>query len=125
MLFKRIYDPNTGEFQYLKVTQVSQTQKLTQPLINQLILEGLCSINRDTITIHTEPEELRYKVIAIPGYYCCFDNAKLADQFEARKYIAENFAEQESPDPQNPAGYRNDSFFLCELINDDEVASNG
>jgi hypothetical protein len=125
MFLRRVYDTNTGEFQYLKAISVSQTQKFTQPLINQLIGEGLCSVSKGVITIHTEPQELRYRVVAIPGYYCCFDNTKLADQFEARKYVAENFAGQESPDPQNPAGYRNDAFFLCELINEDEVANNG
>lgn len=125
MLLKRIYDPITGEFQYLKADRVSRTQKITQPLINKLMGEGLYSVNRDIITIHTSPKELKFKVVAIPGYYCCFDGKNLADQFEARKYVAENFAGEESPDPQNPAGYRNDAFFLCELINYDEVASNG
>lgn len=123
MQIRRIYNAETGEFQYLKVITHNRTQKFTQKVINDLAEEGLLSIVKGKITIHSKPEELVYEIKRKPGYYCCFDDKNLPNEEQAREYVEKNFPGQQSPDPQNPAGYRKDSFFFCELI-ESEVTNN-
>ncbi|SFL34298.1 hypothetical protein SAMN05216302_106412 [Nitrosomonas aestuarii] len=111
--------PDTGALLRLKVQTYKPTQKFTQKAIDDLGSEGLLTLDEDegTITVHAdEPRELVYKIVKRPGYYCCFDEKKLAGEKLARRYVTQNFPDQESPDPNNPAGYRQDNFYLCELV---------
>ena len=117
MQLKRIFDLTGPEpkLDYIKVLKKSTNQNFTQKLINKGIEEGWLSMSKGTIILHTIPE-LTYKVVRAPGFYCCFDNAKLDSDKHGQEYVAKNFAGQTSPDTNNPAGYRKDNFFACELI---------
>jgi hypothetical protein len=117
MELKRIYDHSSGEpkLDHVTVNRVSQKQNFSQKFINESIENGLMSIGGGVITMHTKPG-LKYRIVRKPGHYCCFDDKKLSGEKAAKKYVAENFAGKESPDSNNPAGYRKDNFFACELI---------
>ena len=123
MLLKRIYDQSGDEpvLDHIKVLKSTKRQNFTQKLINRGVEEGWLSMGQGKITLHTVPE-LNYRVVRAPGFYCCFDDAKLDDDKHGDRYVAENYAGQTSPDKNNPAGYRKDNFFACELI---EGESNG
>ena len=117
MLLKRIYDRSGDKpkLDHIKVSRISKTQKITQQSINRLMVDNAVTVGDGKIVLHTVPA-LTYDIIRMPGYYCCFDEKPLSDQKTARKYVAENFADEKSPDKENPAGYRKDDFYFCELM---------
>ena len=117
MYLKRLYKPGTAEIVGIKlVSKPGKVQKFTQQFIDEFAGHGLLSIGRGIITLHTDDGDVKYKIISSPGYYCCFDGKRIAGEVEAKEYVATNFTGQTSPDDQNPAGYRKDAFYLCELM---------
>lgn len=99
----------------VRMIQHSKTQKFTPNFVNQALADGLISMMKNQIVMHTVPE-LTYKIVRIPGYYCCFDNKRLSGEAQAKKYVDDHFSDQKSPDSSHPAGYRKDNFFFCELV---------
>jgi hypothetical protein len=64
-------------------------------------------------------DDLHFKITLEPGTYCTHDGAKLPSDptgQAARDYVAENFGETESPDPDWPHGYKVIHYFDCEVI---------
>lgn len=123
MQVKKIYKPRASdsapfEVDYLEVISNPSTQKFTQRFLDMGVTEGWLSIANGNFIIKTAPEleDVVYKVVRKPGHYCCHTDQPLADEHAARKHIADNYLGVESPDPQNPAGYRKDNFYLCELV---------
>lgn len=120
MEIKRIFKTNddgelTSELETIKVKRLSKIQNFTQKFFDRSICEGFASMSKGLFILHTIDGDLEYKIIRSPGHYCCYDNKLLGDEKEARKYIADNFKGEKSPDLNNPAGYRKDNFHACEL----------
>ncbi len=127
MEMKRIYkdtskpvDPkkiNGGlEVDYVDVRRLTKTQKFTQRTLDQGFMEGFISIGNGQIIVKSKPNDVVYNIISKPGHYCCHDGCFLESEQVARNYVAENFNGVESPDQNNPAGYRKDNFYFCELV---------
>ena len=127
MKFKRIFkeddegapirdDDGNLVLDYVKVLRYGKKQHFTQKFFDKAMQEGWITLSRGMVILHTKPDELQYKIIRSPGYFCCFDNAPLGGEKEARAYVATNFDDQVSPDRCKPAGYRKDNFFACELV---------
>lgn len=107
--------PNAGlEVDYVEVIHAPDIQKFTQRFLEKGVSEGFVSIDNNQIIIKSNPENVVYNIIRTPGYYCCHDDQKLSDGRLAKKYIDDNYPGIESPDPQNPSGYRKDNFYFCE-----------
>jgi hypothetical protein len=123
MQLKRIYntDGPNPVLDHIKVLQHSKNQRFTQKLINRGVAEGFMTVGQGIITLHTQPQ-LTYKIVRGPGIYCCFDGKKLDDEKAARAYVEQNFSGQASPDKNNPAGYADERFFTCELIEENNNA---
>lgn len=99
----------------VRVKRLSKLQNFTQKLIDRAIREGFMSMSKGKIVLHTESGDLSYKILQSPGYFCCHDNKALGGEGEARSYVYTNFKGIESPDSNNPSGYRKDNFHACEL----------
>lgn len=99
----------------INVKQLSEKQNFTRKFIDKSLEDGFMSMIKGDIVLHTNPE-LTYKVVKVPGIFCCFTGVRLGDQKEARAYIADNYAGEKSPDLNNPSGYRDDRFYACELV---------
>lgn len=114
MFLKRVYDHSSGSpvLTGVKVLHAGDRQNFSQSFLDQGIEAGFVTMSRGEVIIHSTPE-LRYKIIRKPGYYCCFDDKPMSDGAAAREYIEKNFSGQTSPDPSNPAGYRQDNFYAC------------
>ena len=104
----------------IDVKRISEKQNFSRKFIDKTLEEGFMSMNKGEIILHTNPE-LTFKVIRVPGIYCCFTNKRLGDQKEARAYIKANYLDKESPDANNPEGYRHDAFYACQLVNTGET----
>ena len=129
MEMKRIYKdtskpidpkkPNGGlDVDHVQVRRLTNTQKFTQRVLDRGFIEGFMSIGDGKITIKSKPKDVVYNIIRRPGHYCCHDDCLLEDEQSAKKYVTDNFAGVESPDSNNPAGYRKDNFYFCELVED-------
>jgi len=120
MQIKRIFNIDDEgkpiDLKTIQVTRLTKTQKITQELINKGITEGFMSMGKGVITFHAEEKDIKFKITAGPGHYCCFDDKKLGGEKEAREYIKENYDGKESPDKQNSSGHRFDDFFQCDLV---------
>lgn len=103
------------EIDHIIVTRTSKAQKITQKTIDRLMVDNSVVVGDGQIMLKTVPV-LNYKIVRMPGIYCCHDDHKLSDQVTARKYVADNFSGKKSPDNQNPSGYRVDNFYQCELM---------
>jgi len=116
MQLKRIYDFTGKEpvLDHVKVLSSSKVQKFTPNFINKAVEENLVTLGKGQIKLHTKPE-LTYNIVTSPGYYCCHDNKKCGGEKDAAQYVAERFKGKSSPDKNNPAGYRKDNFYTCEL----------
>lgn len=83
--------------------------------------EGWLRLERDRIVLDVrdpagEPVGLVYRILASPGVFCCHCGKRLgAGDQVARAHLEQLHAGEASPDPQNPAGYRVDNFYRCEL----------
>jgi hypothetical protein len=115
MLLKKIYKEDGKTVDYLKVLKITPIQKFSPRFINAGLDGGYLSFTKEKITLTSKPNDLVYNVKETPGFFCCFDNERMANGTAAQAYILENFPGQKSPDPQNPSGYRKDNFYLCEL----------
>lgn len=117
MKLKRIYDHSSGTpvLKEVKVLHAGDKQHFTQHFLDTGVEAGFVTISKGEIVLHTNPE-LRYKIVRKPGYYCCFDNAPMGSGAEAQEYVSKNFANQPSPDTNNPKGYRQDNFYACERV---------
>lgn len=120
MLLKRHYDHSSGQpvLDYVEAKRYSKNQHFTQNFVNKAIEQEFLTMSKGSIILHTRPE-LTYKIIAVPGYFCCHDNTALGGEKEAKTYVEENFAQEKSPDNENPCGYRKDNFYRCELVEND------
>lgn len=101
---------------HIKVRRLSKRQNFTQKFIDRAIREGFMSMIRGKIVLHDVDGDLTFKIVRSPGHFCCHDNAPLGGEKEARAYVAANFKGVESPDKNNPSGYRKDNFHACELV---------
>lgn len=105
------------EFSHVEGT-FPKVQKFWDRVITRGVSEGWLSVSKGKFVIKSEPNDIVYKIITKPGYYCCFDNCLMESGAQAKAHIEANYKDQESPDPSNPAGYRKDDFYTCELVED-------
>lgn len=98
-------------------------QKFSSRFVEGALLEGWLSMTGmnagDTITLRVQPEELTYRIVAVPGRYCSHCDEKLPDDAageQARVHVALYHPDVPSPDPENPSGYRCDNFYACERV---------
>ncbi len=121
-------DPAEGEawpLDHVKVLDAPPKQNFSPGYLEGALAEGLISISKGVIEFHTVPP-VSYAIVAQPGVYCCHDGAKLDGGNEiAQAYVSEHFPNEPSPDPENPAGYRYDNFFACELISSAPAPADG
>lgn len=127
MLLKRLYDHTGGApaVRGVKVLRTSPRQHFSPRFIEGGIAEGWLSMADRAITIHAEGGRITYRIERGPGYYCCYCGKKVDDSSGARAHIQAAHASRvaagdeeagtvpPSPDPENPAGYRKNSYYDC------------
>ena len=119
---------------YIRVVSSSKFWNVTQNVIDKGVLEGWLAIGGGNIVLNAVLDPIRlgraeeppvnfvdvtYKILRVPGHYCCHCNEKIEDDgrgTQAREHLRTAHFGVESPDPQNPSGWRRDSFYRCELV---------
>ncbi len=122
MRLKKHYDPESLEtgpvVSFIEIQHQSDTWKPSRKVVDLGISEGWLSIVEGFIVLKTAEDlpDVRYNVLAPPGYYCCHDGQKLSGEKQAKAYVAENFGDK--PHPVEPAGYVRHNFYLTEVATD-------
>lgn len=120
MFLKRVHDHSSGKpvLTHVKVLTAPTVQKFSSGFVEQQTAAGILSIGDGKITIKTAPElpDVVYAIERAPGIYCCHCSAALGDSKEALTHVAMKHAGTESPDANNPAGYRKDNFYACKKV---------
>lgn len=121
MLLKRVYEGEGKEqkLSHVQVTRKTPVQKFSTKFVEQQAKEGILSLGGGNITLKTDEGDLVYKIVAAPGYYCCHCNEQVGDGKEGEKHVDEKHKGKESPDPNNPAGYRREHSYTCVMDDSD------
>jgi hypothetical protein len=116
MLLKREYDldskGNPTTVNHIKVLHAGPKQRFSTGLVASAIAAGWMTLGQGKIKLHTKPE-LTYKVVRVPGLYCCHCRAPMVDSETAKLHVASAHKGRESPDPTNPSGYEHIHYYDC------------
>jgi hypothetical protein len=125
MELKRVYEvDDEGKPVGLKGVEVrafGKKQKFSPQSLLEGQAQGWLSMENGVITVRGLNETVRYRVVRMPGYYCCHCGEKLEgdpsimDGTEGAKkrsaHVMEKHADKKSPDPENPSGYMGTNSF--------------
>lgn len=93
-------------------------QKFSPKLIKTGQDEHWLSVAGSNVILHAEGGDVIFKVLSIPGRYCCHCGIKLTDDQTgeaARAHVAGEHAGKKSLDAENLSGYRMQNYYDCEL----------
>ena len=116
MLLKRIHDHSSkGDptVVSVKVLRAGPRQNFSPGFIEGGVAEGWLALGGGKITITSDKGPVVYTIARAPGLYCCHCETKLDDSASAQKHVASAHKGASSPDPTNPAGYRQDNFYAA------------
>ncbi len=90
---------------HVRVLRAGRKQKFSPDLVATGAAQGWLSMAGGRITLHAEDGEHVYRVVRVPGTYCCHCGVSVHDAGGARAHIAAEHEGATSPDPENPSGY--------------------
>lgn len=124
LLLKRLYDRSVEppRFLGLKVKHAGPRQKFTILMVEELMRDGLMTMEGNVLILHAEAKQIRYRIVRQPGFYCCYCNHALKDSDEARRHVTTHDTSVMA-DSQNPSGYRLDHFYDCVREADHEIVA--
>jgi hypothetical protein len=97
--------------------QRGDRQNFSTRFVQSGIVEGWLSFADGEFRIRTADGDVAFRVLELPGVYCCHCGSKLdAGNEVAQAHVADHHADDASPDPQHPAGYRVSHAYACEVI---------
>lgn len=98
---------------YIEPLRISNEQVLSVRFVDTGMQEGWLSVVDGKLIIRTAPDEddLVFRIERRPGKYSCFTGERLGSEKAAKEHVAQ--FETESPDPNNPSGWRDDRFYSC------------
>ncbi len=105
----------------IKILRAGPVQRFTQNFVNGGLQEGWLSMGDGRLVLHAEPEALTYRIVRVPGAYCCHCDEPveggLTPEAAARTmaYVAQTHPGEECPDPHHPAGYRQENCYTTVL----------
>lgn len=106
----------------INIQRASRHQLFTPALLDEGEALGVITRARGLITIHGTNGDVVYRIASGPGLYCCHCGERLGDVGEpnvGRQHVTTQHAGVESPEHQNPAGYRGQNSFACVLVGDE------
>lgn len=129
MYLKRQYDHSSGKpvVSGVKLLRANKRQHFSQSFIDGGMAEGWLSVGGGKITVTGTNGKAEYLIVARPAIYCCHCDEQIGALNEgatpegAKKMRAHVDGAHKgivSPDPNNPAGYRQDNFFACVKVGD-------
>ena len=133
MLLKRIYlrneegevvDRQNPTVLGVQVLRAKDFQRFSPDLVAAGVAQGWIVVEGNTLTVKNSVpnddgsytvQNIVYRIVSRPGYYCCQCDAPVANAEDAKAHILAEHPDQTSPDPSNPAGYRRTHSIDCEV----------
>lgn len=100
----------------VRVLHAGSKQLFSTKIVEKGMDQGWISRGKKRITIHGADGDIEYRVLRVPGYYCCHTGRDLGSEKKAKAHIAELYPDTSSPDPNNPSGYRRTLHYECERV---------
>lgn len=124
-----VLNPPPVDHFLIQHTGVQAEQNFSQKMIEAGQAAGFLTISKGELIIHAKPEDLTYKILRGPGYYCCHcgeaivdanlfvkgDDGEPTDRTIGMVHVEEVHGGKESPDSNNPSGYRRVNGVECVL----------
>lgn len=107
------------EAAYCKVLHAPNTWHPAQSFLDSGIASGHISLSAGKVVIKTAEgeDDLVYKIVSAPGFFCCHCGMTVGSSKEGVEHIAKEHQDaKESPDPMNPSGVRRNNHFVCEYV---------
>jgi len=121
--FKRIFDNGVDagvtHLEVVEETPVGEEWHPSPRVIEKGFAEGWLAMGNGQAVIKTADgeDDHVYDILDTPGVFCSHCGLKLGGGNEiAQEHVATNHDGEDSPDEQNPAGYRQDNFFRLERV---------
>lgn len=111
---------------HIEVLSASREWKVSDSVIEKGVREGWLTLGDGRVTLKTGAADVVYRIMRLPGHYCCFCEEKIEDDgrgTQARKHIVMHTLP--SPDANNPSGWRKDNFYFCVLESGIEPKTSG
>ena len=110
MYLKKIYDQaalaeGRMRVMHVEVRHLGLKQKFSPDLVARGAEEGWITLAEGNITLKTADGPIAFRVVRVPGLYCCHCGVAVHGSAAARAHIAAEHPGQASPDPENPSGY--------------------
>jgi hypothetical protein len=102
---------NNGRATGVRVLDAPEAYDFKPILMTIGTQEGWLTREEDTITIHGEDGDVAYRITQEPGWYCCHCGAPQETGREAEQHVRAAHEGVTSPDPQHPAGYRDEPAY--------------
>lgn len=101
----------------VNINRTSSLQKFTPSLIAKATQQGWATLGDGAFTIRAANLDslLVYRILRTPGYYCSHCGVGLDDQETARDHVADRHVDDDLSDENNPSGYEDAKYYLCEL----------
>jgi len=124
-----VLNPPPVDHFLVKHTGVNPEQNFSEKLIRAGQTEGFLTMSGGRLILHSKPENLQYKILRGPGYYCCHcgkelpdanlfikdDQGEPTDRTFGMEHVEQVHSGKKSPDSNNPAGYRRVNGYECVL----------
>ena len=119
-------DPAVLDYISLIHTGTDVEQNFNHRMIKDLGILGFAKIEGNQLSLHVEPETLKFTIKHEPGVYCLLCNKMIQSHDDymregdkqgefARKHMAEAHSGQKSPDAEWPHGYKVLHGYYCRL----------
>lgn len=101
----------------VEIQQASKHQKFTPHIVEEGTYQGWITMADGQIIVDGENGRLVYDIVRTPGVYCCHCGSKMGGGNRvAQAHVNNRHSGEESPDPENPAGYEQINYYDCEAV---------
>lgn len=120
MYLKRHYDPTGKKVISVDVLRHTKEWRPSERIVNEGLRQGWLRREPEHLVIvtHGNGPDVRYRLLAPPGTYCCHCGEPLEGSRVAEAHVLREHSGVKSPSDNNPSGFAKHNFWMCELEED-------
>lgn len=102
---------------HVEIMDPKPRETIDKVAVERALAEGWLAISNGQLHFATKPKKTSYKIVAAPGVYCCHCEQELEGGNEiAQAHVRDCALGAESPDRENPSGYKVTHFYSLEAV---------
>jgi len=109
-------NPTVTHLTILEAPDVGGAHHFSPRLVERGIADGWLGVGGGEFTVKTAKgkADLVFKIVEPPGTFCAHCGERMSSSPDALAHIAAEHDGEDSPDAQNPSGYRVDNYYRTE-----------